>query len=54
MEYLEESIDEQGVWICTCILKNTVEKYVRKKMEAIEEQQRKERRQRVREPRNIH
>ena len=34
VEYLEESIDVNGVWICAFILKNTVEKYVKKKMEA--------------------
>ena len=44
MEYLEESIDIIGVWICACIFKNTVDKYVKKKMEAYYEQQIRERR----------
>jgi len=33
VEYLEQCIDYQGVWICTKILKNYVDRYVKKKME---------------------
>lgn len=39
LEYLEESIDIIGVWICAHLFKSTVEKYVKKKMEAYYEQQ---------------
>lgn len=51
VQYLEESIDVNGVWICAYILRNTVEKYVKKKMEAYEEQQAKERKLKHRENR---
>ena len=33
VEYLEQCIDCQGVWICSKILKNYVDRYVKKKME---------------------
>ena len=33
VEYLEQCIDYQGVWICAKILKNYVDRYVKKKME---------------------
>lgn len=32
VEYLEQCIDFQGVWICATILKNYVDRYVKKKM----------------------
>jgi hypothetical protein len=41
VKYLEESIDLKGLWICANILKNYVDRYVRKKMEYLEEQQKK-------------
>jgi len=48
-EYLEESIDVYGVWICTYILRDTVDKYVKKKMEAYYDQQARDRKQKIKE-----
>jgi len=39
---LEQCIDYQGLWICATILKNYVDRYVKKKMEYLLEQQKKE------------
>lgn len=49
LEYLEESIDILGVWLCAYLFKTTVEKYVKKKMEAYYEQQAKDRKIKPRE-----
>ena len=42
VEYMEQCIDYHGVWICAKILKNYVDRYVKKKMEFLLEQQKKE------------
>lgn len=39
LEYLQECVDEVGIWLCAYIFKNNVEKYVKKKLEAYQEQQ---------------
>jgi DNA repair exonuclease SbcCD nuclease subunit len=40
-----------GVWICVSILKNTVDKYVKKKMEAYYEQQQRDKKLKAKETR---
>ena len=41
MEYLEQCVDVKGMWICVNVLKNYVDRYVKKKMEYLVEQQKK-------------